>query len=137
MVTAVDAQIEQPIQQLAELGHALGGLPRRQEDGPVSDARGFQAPLQGLEMRRAGNIAVGDDDRIRPAQDARNLEAGPPQQPAADHDVVAARAKLDRDPLGLGHRTAPLACAASAFTTRSTTVLIGTSLLSTTRSASA
>ena len=133
----VDAMIEQPLQQVAELRHALRCLTGGQDDAATGDAGALQTALQNPEMRCGGEVGVGDDDRIRPAQHRRQLRSGTRQQAAAYHDVVAALAEADGEALVLAHVDAPPACAASASSTRLTTSPTGALLLSTIRSASA
>ena len=137
MVDPVDTLIEQPIQQGRELRHALGRFTGRQDDAAAGDAGGVQAALQDTEMRGAGQIGVGDDDRVRPAQHRRQLRPGARQEAVAHHDVVAALAEADGEALVVAHVDAPSACAASASSTRLTTAPTGALLLSTIRSASA
>ena len=58
------------------------------------------------------------------AQHAAELGAGALEQARPDHDLVAARAEVDREPRRAGHDGAP-ACAARASSTCATTALIG------------
>ena len=71
------------------------------------------------------------------AQHGRSSAPRPPQQPAADHDVVAARAEVDGEPLRLRSRRRSVGAARRrAASDPLDDRLIGTSLLSTMRSAS-
>ena len=71
-------------------------------------------------MRRAGQVGVGDDDRVRPAQ-RPGASSDPARQQTAAYDLVAALAEADGEALVLAHVDAPSACAASASSTRLTT----------------
>ena len=80
----------------------------------------------------AGQIGVGDDDRIRPAQHRPELRAGARQQAAARPRCRScARRDSTARRVASAHVDAPSACAASASSTRSTTAPIGRLLLST------
>ena len=100
-----------------------------------SIAAACEARLEGREVGGRGEVPVGDDDRARLAQDRPQLGAGALQQARPDHDLVAARAELDRQPLARGHRASPTGSAASAASASATTAPIGPRPLSTIRSA--
>ena len=88
-------------------------------------------------MRGAGEVVVGHDDHVRPAEQGAEHLAGAAEQARPDRDVVAALAQADPEAGRRGHGGSLHRSAASASRMRSTTAPIGPLLLSTTRSASA
>ena len=136
------------------MGKVLGGLARRQDDYGVRDAGRREGRRQGVEVE-IGDRFVGDDDDPRLRQQWADARAGAGQQPIADMNIVGTCAEVDADaffrqhlggrrrPVRRGQETTPVVwfrrsrCAVSAASTRSVVNSAGSSLVSTTRSASA
>ena len=133
---AFRAQVEQAVEQAAELVPVLGRLARRQLDAMGGDARGGEAGFQARGVQ-ARDRRVGDDEDAALGQERRAELARALEKAAADMDVVGPRAEVDAQELGVAHAWALRWRAASAAMTRSTVLSAGESSLSTTRSASA
>jgi hypothetical protein len=99
------AQIEQLVQQLAQLRQVFGSLARGHRDPAPRDRCRVQTLLQGRQMRRCGEVGVGHDDR-RSRHHLGQLRSGTRQQTVSDHDVVAAGAEPDPKPFVAVHGTA-------------------------------
>ena len=95
-IAALDARVDDRLADAVEAGVALGALARGDADGGEVDAGGCKRGLGGLQVM-LGDGLVGDDRRTRARP--QRLDARPEQseQPAADDDVVGARAERDLD----------------------------------------
>ena len=75
---------------------AFGAFAGRYRAGAVIKTRFRQATLDGGEMV-AGNVRVGHDQGADTWREGRKLRTDPAQKVGADHNVIAALAKRDRD----------------------------------------
>ena len=105
----------------------------------MGDAVLVQGARQHRQMQ-ARHRLVGDDDDLRLLEQRAQTNRGPRQKPAADMDIVAARAQRDSQLFRLGHdalRSGLLRYSVRASYTRSTVTSGGASTLSTVMSARA
>ena len=72
----------------------LGRLAGIEDDRTVRDIAAIEGCGKRAQMA-VGDVAVGDDDRLRPRQQRPDQIAGACDQVAADDDVVGAFAELD------------------------------------------
>ena len=93
-VAAVDLRVEQEVRELIEMRKILGRLAGIEDDRPVRDIAAIQGRGERAQMA-VGDVAVGDDDRLRPRQQRPDQIAGACNQAAADDDVIGAFAELD------------------------------------------
>ena len=93
---AVEAGVQQPVQQVFEMAEGLGRLAGRQHDGRERDVRGVEPGRQPLQMVR-GDILVRDDRNPAPLEHRAQVIARALHQARSGDDVVAAFAEADLD----------------------------------------
>jgi hypothetical protein len=95
-VVALHALRNQVLAHFVEHADAFGAFAGRHDHMRAGDAGRLQRFLRSLEMR-ARDILVGDDRRLGARTQGRHACAERSQEPAADHDVIGARAECNID----------------------------------------